>query len=117
MKQVLVNVDLAAATAKTIIIPVLDECRIVGVVVVPNAAPGATKSVSVKKVGGNVIFSGDMSGTAKTPTKLTKTTTEADALQAITPATGIEVAMTATNACNVSLLFKLDDHLISQLNG
>lgn len=116
MKQVIVNVDLVAATAKTIIVPVIDECRIVGVTVVPNVAPGATKSVVVKKVGGNNIFTGDMSGTAKTPAKMTKTATVADANQAITPASGIEVVLTATNACNVSLVFKLDDHLISQIS-
>ena len=115
MKQVLVSIDLAAATAKTVVLPVFDECRIVGVAVVPNAAPGAVKTVSVKKVGGNVIFSGDMSGTAKAVAKLTKTATEADAKQAITPAAGIEITAQATSACNITVALKLDDHLISQI--
>lgn len=116
MKQILVNVDFAAATAKTIVLPVLDECRIVSVTVIPNAAPGAAKALVVKKIGGNTIFSGDLSGTAKTPAKLTKTATVADANQVITTADGIEVSTVGiTNACNVSLMFKLDDHLISQM--
>ena len=108
------NIDLVANTAKTVIFPVFDECRIVDVVVVANAAPGATKSVTIKKVGGNTIFSGDMNATAKAIAKLTKTTTEADAAQVINPTSGIEITAQATNACNISLIFKLDDHLMTQ---
>lgn len=116
MRRLEFSIDLPADAAKTVVLPVMDTARIVGVLVAPSAAPGATKSVSVKPVGAtNAVYSGDMPATAKATGKLTRATDDDDAKQAVSQSAGIEITAHSTNACALGMVIVLDEHMISQM--
>lgn len=113
MRKINVCFPVAAATATTYVIPLFDPCKIVGINVACAAAPGATATFAAKKVGGNNIFTGTMSATAKASTMMTPTATAADLAQICDSTSGIELAVTSTNANFISVEIMVDEYCIT----
>jgi len=108
-------VFVCSAGANSFIVPVVDKSRPVLCKTGVSALPGATKTVDIKPVGGNSMLSGSLNAAAKGVSDLVFTTTAADAKQVVSASVPMEITISVTNACNVSLLIGMDDYLINDI--
>ena len=97
-----------ATASNAIYVPVPFECTLLAATYVASANQGATKTVVISKPGGNTIISGDLSGTAGTPTTGTKTATLADAKQVLSPTAPLLITVNLTGGTAAEVAFILD---------